>query len=122
MTSNPPPKAYRLGMTRGARFRCPACGEGKLYRRYLKVQACPVCGHDNTAYPADDAPPYFTILLVGHLVIAPTLAIPAIWRQPALLVAAVSLPVLTMACLALLPVVKGAVVGLQWALGHHRRL
>ena len=60
-------RSVGLGMKRGAALRCPNCGEGHLYRKYLKVQVCEACGNDNTRYPADDAPPYFTILIVGHL-------------------------------------------------------
>jgi len=107
-------------MRRGAAFRCPSCGQGRLFRKYLKVQPCAACGNDNAAYPADDAPPYFTILLVGHLVIAPLLVFPFMWRMPPELVVGVSLPILTLITLAVLPVVKGAVVGLQWGL-HGKR-
>lgn len=105
-----------LGMKRGAAQRCPNCGEGALFRRYLKVKACDACGHDNTAYPADDAPPYFTILIVGHLVIAPLLFFPWIWQANIWLVLGTVMPSLLILTLLLLPIVKGAVVGLQWAL------
>ncbi len=97
-------------------MRCPNCGQGKLYRKYLKVQVCPVCGNDNPRYPSDDAPPYFTILLVGHLVVAPLLFFKFIWQAPAALVVGTTLPALLLLILLVLPVVKGAVVGAQWAL------
>lgn len=85
--------------------------------RYLKVTpACEACGHDNGQYPADDAPPYFTILLVGHLVIAPVLLLPFIRTWPVGWVLALTLPTLVVMTLWLLPRVKGAVVGLQWAI------
>jgi len=105
-----------LGMKRGAGHRCPNCGQGQLYRKYLKVQACAVCGNDNTRYPADDAPPYFTILIVGHLVVAPLLFFPWIWKADTALVLATVMPSLLILTLLLLPVVKGAVVGLHWAI------
>ena len=95
--------------------RCPNCGEGRLYRKYLKVQDCTVCGNTNSRYPADDAPPYFTILIVGHLVVAPLLIFPFIW-QARRLVLGTTLPALLALTLLLLPVVKGAVVGVHWAL------
>ncbi len=105
-----------LGMKRGIAMRCPNCGEGRLYAKYLKVQACPVCGNDNAAYPADDAPPYFTILIVGHLVVGPLLFFPFIWQAPTWIVLLATLPALAGLTLVLLPVVKGAVVGAHWAL------
>jgi uncharacterized protein (DUF983 family) len=110
------PRSIALGLKRGLLQRCPNCGQGKLYRRYLKVQACDVCGQDNTLYPADDAPPYFTILIVGHIVVAPLLCFPVIWTAPTGLVLAVVMPTLAALTLTLLPSVKGAVVGVLWAL------
>ncbi len=105
-----------LGMRRGLVGCCPNCGQGKLFRAYLKVKACDACGHDNTQYPADDAPPYFTILIVGHLVIGPLLFFPFIWQAPTALVLATTLPAVGGLTLLLLPRVKGAIVGLMWAL------
>jgi len=109
-------RSILLGMKRGAAQRCPNCGRGALFRKYLKVQACPVCGSDNLRYPADDAPPYFTILLVGHLVVAPLLFFPWIWHADTAVVLATILPALFLLTLLLLPHVKGAVIGLHWAL------
>ena len=103
-----------LGVKRGFRMRCPNCGEGKLYRKYLKVQPCPVCAHDNSQYPADDGPAYFTILLVGHLVIAPLLLFPWIWEAPAVLVVGTTIPGLAILCMVALPVIKGAWIGVLW--------
>jgi len=105
-----------LGMKRGAVMRCPNCGEGHLYRKYLKVQACEACGNDNTRYPADDAPPYFTILIVGHLFVAPILFFPWVWQGNVWLVLGTVLPALLLISLVLLPMVKGAVIGLHWAI------
>lgn len=109
---------FLKGVRRGLAGRCPNCGEGRLFRRYLKVaECCPACAHDNGRYRADDFPAYLTILLVGHLVIAPVLALEVLWSYPPFLVTAVSLPLLAVLTLLLLPVIKGAVVGLHWALG-----
>jgi uncharacterized protein (DUF983 family) len=115
MSSSP----FLRGLFLGARRRCPECGEGKLFRGYLKVQpVCEVCGHDNGRYPSDDAPPYFTILIVGHLVVAPMLVFPFIWQWPAWLVLSITLPILLVLTLLILPRVKGAVIGGHWAVGH----
>jgi uncharacterized protein (DUF983 family) len=105
------------GLKRGILGRCPNCGQGPLLRAYLKVvPTCAVCGHDNGQYPADDAPPYFTILIVGHLVVAPALCFSFIWTWPVAWVLAVTLPAIMAATLLLLPRVKGAVIGAQWAI------
>lgn len=111
--------AWLTGLRRGFIGRCPQCGKGALLRNYLKVQSpCLVCGHDNAQYPSDDAPPYFTILIVGHLVIAPLLCFPFIWRWPVGLVLALTMPTVAVLTLLLLPRVKGAVIGVMWALRH----
>lgn len=109
------------GLKRGLIGKCPNCGDGKLFSRYLKVDpVCDACEHDNAQYPADDAPPYFTILIVGHLVLGPLLIFPFIWQWPAGLVLAITLPIVVVLTLTLLPRVKGAVIGGQWAIGHSR--
>jgi uncharacterized protein (DUF983 family) len=106
-----------IGLKRGFMGRCPNCGHAPLLRAYLKVvQTCPACGHDNGQYPADDAPPYFTILIIGHVVVAPMLVFSFIWTWPAGWVLAVTLPLILAATLLLLPRVKGAVIGVQWAI------
>ncbi len=89
---NPTPRpGFLAALKRGFKGRCPACGEGKLYWRYLKVEpACRACGHDLAQYPADDGPAYFTILIVGHLIVAPLLLFPFIWQAPVALVLAAS--------------------------------
>lgn len=105
------------GLVRGFTERCPQCGEGRLFGRYLKVESpCAACGHDNAQYPSDDAPPYFTILIIGHLVIAPLLFFPFIWTWPVGWVIGTTLPAIAILTLVLLPRVKGAVIGAQWAI------
>lgn len=118
MTSEIAKRSFLTGLKRGFGYRCPNCGKGKLFRGYLKVDPiCACCGNDNGRYPADDAPPYFTILIVGHLVIAPLLAFGFIVTWPVEYVLAVTMPSLAILTLLLLPRVKGAVIGAQWATG-----
>jgi len=91
-----------------------------LFRAYLKVNdSCPVCGEDLHHHRADDAPAYFTITIVGHIVVAGALLLekgyaPETWVHMALWV-----PLTLVLCLALLPMIKGALVGLQWAYRMH---
>lgn len=118
MSTQAASRSIGLGIRRGLVMRCPNCGQGRLYRAYLKVKPCDACGHDNTAYPADDGPAYLTILLVGHILIAPLLLLRWIWEGEPVLVLAVTLPALVAVSLVALPVVKGGFVGLQWGLNH----
>ena len=115
--SIPPRNALLRAALRGLRGRCPHCGQGRIFYRYLKVSPnCPVCGHDLDRYPSDDGPAYFTILLVGHLVILPLLLFPVIWLAPAAVIVPATLIPLAVLTLAVLPRTKGAVIGLLYAL------
>jgi len=125
-TSSPPagthaPKSILTGLKRGVRRHCPNCAEGHLFDGYLKVRpVCEACGNDNARYPADDGPAYFTIFVVGHLVVAPLLALSVIKSWSPFLLLAFALPIVAAAALALLPFIKGAWIGLLWAVGGGR--
>ena len=106
---------------RGAACACPACGEGRIYRAYLKVaDRCDKCGEDLHHQRADDAPPYFTIFIVGHFVIAALLAFEEIWPEAPIWAHVIIWSVFIIASsMALLPIVKGALIGFQWANRMH---
>jgi len=107
-------------LKRGFRGRCPRCGEGKLFRAFLKVDNnCRVCGLDFTPHRADDLPAYLVIIIVGHLVVPLALLIETNYSPPVGLQLAVYLPLTLILSLVLLQPVKGAVVGVQWALRMH---
>ena len=116
----PAQRDVALAMRRGAFGRCPNCGKGKIFTSYLKVApSCSVCGEDLSHHRADDAPPYFTIIIVGHVVVSLLLAVEIAYRPPLWLHAAIWLPLTVLLALMLLPPIKGALVGLQWALLMH---
>lgn len=107
-------------MKRGFLGRCPACDKGRLFGRFLKVaESCDSCGTELHHHRADDLPPYLVIFIVGHLIgygilMTETKMEVPLWTHLAVW------PLLTVVlCLALLQPVKGAVVGLQYALGMH---
>jgi uncharacterized protein (DUF983 family) len=125
MTSSAPPldtseRPLGRALLRGLRCRCPACGEGRLFRRYLKpVDQCATCGTVISGHAADDFPPYLVILLLGHLLIPIAISIdqrfsPALW-----IYALFGSLVIVILSLALLQPVKGGVIGWQWALRMH---
>src|ERR1700748_988643 len=79
-------------MKRGFRGRCPRCGEGKLFRAFLKVDNnCSVCGLDYTPHRADDLPAYLVIVIVGHIVVPLALSIETNFAPPVALQLAVYL-------------------------------
>jgi uncharacterized protein (DUF983 family) len=91
-----------------------------MFRAYLKVaDECPRCHEELHHHRADDAPPYFTILIVAHIVVGGILAMEQAFQPADWLQAAIWVPVTLLTSLLVLPRVKGALVGLQWALRMH---
>jgi len=100
----------------GLMCRCPSCGKGKVFSGYLKVNdTCSNCGVKLSSARADDFPPYIAIFIVGHVLIGwmlhaemsgPVDPMFYVWTM---IPAAIILP------LVMLPSIKGAVIGLQWA-------
>jgi uncharacterized protein (DUF983 family) len=78
-----------------------------------------VCGLDFTPHRADDLPAYLVIVIVGHIVVPTALLIETDYSPPVGLQLAIYLPLTVVLSLALLQPVKGAIVGLQWALRMH---
>ena len=113
-------RPLRQSMMRGLLGHCPACGNGNLFAKYLKVSdACPTCHEDLHHQRADDAPAYFTILIVGHIAVPIALVIQTSWSPPMGVLIGILVPVIIVSCLALLPRIKGALVGFQWARRMH---
>jgi uncharacterized protein (DUF983 family) len=119
-TTFPTPRSWVKAFRNGFACRCPNCGDGALYSGYLTVAVeCGVCGTELHHHRADDAPPYFTIFLVGHVVMPLLLAVEKIWAPELWIHFSLWLPLTLGLTLLLLPRIKGAVVGLQWAFGMH---
>ncbi len=106
---------------RGFAGHCPQCGQGKMFRAYLKVNdECPSCGEELHHQRADDAPPYLTIFVVGHVVAAMLMIADDYWPQVDMWVHMVLWPLVAiLMALWLLPGVKGALINYQWALRMH---
>ena len=107
-------------MRRGFLGHCPACDKGHLFGRFLKVvDHCEVCGTEFHHHRADDLPPYIVIFIVGHLVGYGILMTETKLEMPMWVHLAIWPALTLILSLALLQPVKGAVVGLQYALGMH---
>ena len=119
-TASDPVRPVFRSIMRGFTRRCPSCDTGRFFDGYTRVaDNCSHCGEAFHHQRADDAPPYFTILIVGHIIVPGMLILerslsPETWVHMALW-----LPLTLALTLGLLPLVKGAVVGLQWALRMH---
>lgn len=115
-TQIPPARDWALAMRRGALCKCPACGNASAFDGYLRVAAtCTFCGTRLDDLRADDAPPYFTIFLVGHIVIPAMLILERAYSPPTWVHMALWLPLIVVMSLTLLRPIKGATLGLLWA-------
>jgi uncharacterized protein (DUF983 family) len=118
--SDLPARDSRTAMLRGWRGRCPNCGEGRMFRAFLKVSDhCQACGEALHHQRADDAPAYFVILIVGHFIVPAALSVESTYAPSYWVHAALWLPATLGLSLLLLPLIKGALIGLQWALRMH---
>lgn len=109
-----------LAMKRGFFGRCPACGEGKLFRAFVKVtDHCEKCGEVFRHHRADDFPAYLVIVLVGHIIVPLTMWVEIAYSPDYWVHALLWAPLVIVMSLGLLQPIKGAVVALQWEMGMH---
>lgn len=114
------PREVGTAMKRGFFCRCPQCGEGKIFGKFLKVNPnCDNCGLNLDGHHADDMPPYIVIMIVGHIVVALNLMFERQAEWPLWVHFAVWPALTLVSALLLLQPVKGALIGYQWALKMH---
>lgn len=119
-TSPTDSRSLWTAMWRGFARTCPECGHGRIFAGYLSVnENCQKCGLHLAGHRADDAPPYFTILIVGHIIVPGMLLFEQHRHPPEWQHMVIWLPLTLVLCLLLLPRIKGSLIGLQWAQRMH---
>ncbi|PJE25990.1 Uncharacterized conserved protein, DUF983 family [Pseudooceanicola antarcticus] len=115
-----PERELKPAVLRGLKSRCPHCGEGKLFSRYLKVRdCCSACGEELYHHRADDGPAYLTILIVAHVMGFVMHASFGYLKDDPLTLALLLCAMATVLSLLMLPRMKGLLVGIQWAKRMH---
>ena len=105
---------------RGVLCKCPRCGQGKLFRKWLKpVDICAHCGLDISGQRADDLPAYIGIFVTGHLLAPVIIALITGFALSVWMLLAIIIPLAVIMLIGLLQPSKGAVIGLQWWNGMH---
>jgi uncharacterized protein (DUF983 family) len=100
----------------GLACRCPRCGKGKVFSAYLKVNdTCSECGEKLSSARADDFPPYIAIFIVGHVLVGWMLHAEFSGPVDPMFYVWTMIPLAIILPLIMLPSIKGAVIGLQWA-------
>ena len=104
-------------LVRGVLGRCPRCGQGRLLHHYLKiVDRCSVCGEPYGHFRTDDAAPWLTILVVGHMTVPIILICEMNFQLPLWLALAIYLPLIVGLTAIMLPRCKGVIAALMWAM------
>lgn len=107
-------------LMRGFIGRCPNCGKGRMFGKFLKVNnCCAVCGEELYHQRADDFPAYIVILIVGHVMFAMIMYVDTEFSPSLLTHLLLWVPTTIIMTVGLLQPVKGVIVALQWQLGMH---
>ena len=107
-------------LKRGLRGRCPHCGEGRMFRKFLKVaDACPACGEELNHHRADDAPAYLVIVILGHILVPVVVWVELAYSPPYWVQAALWTPLALLLAVGMLQPLKGAVIAMEWRMGQH---
>lgn len=104
-------QAFRSGLLR----RCPRCGEGKLFSKFLTVAPkCGCCGLDFSKVDSGDGPAVFVVLILGFIVVGLALWVevtftPAYWVHFVLW-----LPLSVLGVFLMLPWFKATLIAFQY--------
>jgi uncharacterized protein (DUF983 family) len=105
----------RNAAKRGILGRCPCCGTGQLFARYLKqVEHCADCGEKFSHLRADDAAPWATIILVGHVFLPLAFMVDLTNVMPLWAELTIWSSFFTLLSMAVLPRAKGMMLGVLW--------
>lgn len=116
--TDPSTRAAGPAIWRGFRCRCPNCGEGRLFRRYIEqVAHCAACKEPLAQYNVGLLLPLIVIMVVIFIIAFVMLALEINgWGNP-LIYLVVLVPLSVLIPLLILPPAKGAIIGLFWAKG-----
>lgn len=95
--------------------KCPRCGEGSLYKSFLKIDdQCRSCGLDYAFADSGDGPAVFVIMIVGFIATGGVLYTEFAYEPPFWLHILLWGPLTTLMCLAGLYWLKGALIAQQY--------
>ena len=102
---------YRTGL----HGHCPRCGEGKMFRRWLKVaDRCEVCGLDYEFATPDDGPAFFSLCFIAFPLLFLVVWFEVTLNPPWWGHLIVSGPLMIVPCLLALQPIKGWLVASQY--------
>lgn len=94
---------------------CPRCGEGKMFRKWLKIQDhCPTCGLDYSFAAPDDGPAFFSLCIIAFPLIFFVVWLQVAYNPPFWVHLVTSFPLLGLGCIFPLQPIKGWLVASQY--------
>jgi len=94
---------------------CPRCGEGPMFRRWLKVQdRCPHCALDYDFASPDDGPAFFSLCFIAFPLLFLVVWFEVAINPPWWIHLIVSAPLMLLPCLLALQPIKGWLVASQY--------
>ncbi|KEQ52390.1 DUF983 domain-containing protein [Sphingobium chlorophenolicum] len=115
-TSDEAARPLRPALGLALRGHCPACGEGRMFARFLKPSpACETCGQAWDQSRADDFPAYIVILLLGHILVPLMIEVNAALDIPLGMQALLWPGLAILLAVAMIQPAKAAVIAFQWS-------
>ena len=97
--------------------KCPNCGKGNLYSKYLKFYShCSICGEEFHSYRTDDFGPWLSIIISGHIIVPLVLSMEQNFKIDLWIQALIWIPITIAVVLFLLPISKSICLSILWRL------
>jgi len=99
----------------GIKGRCPRCGEGRLFKGYLRVaDTCGACGMSFQGHDTGDGPVVPVLLIIGGIIVGLALGLEVVYEPPVWVHLLLWIPLGTLLTLGIIVPLKGMAVGLQY--------
>jgi uncharacterized protein (DUF983 family) len=94
---------------------CPRCGEGRMFRKWLKLaDTCPTCRLNYNFAAPDDGPAFFSLCIIAFPLIFFVVWLQVSFDPPYWVHLATSFPLLALGCILPLQPIKGWLVASQY--------
>jgi uncharacterized protein (DUF983 family) len=94
---------------------CPRCGQGKMFKSWLKIaDKCETCGLDYRFAAPDDGPAFFSLCIVALPLSFFIVWLEVMFNPPAWVHLVTSVPFMALGCLLPLRPIKGWLVASQY--------
>lgn len=106
---------FRRILRSGWKGFCPRCGDGRMFRSWLKLnERCPACGLDYRFASPDDGPAFFSLCIVAFPLMFVVVWLQVRFEPPFWVHLVTSFPLMVLGCILPLRPLKGWLVAAQY--------